>query len=80
MRIIKCPRCGNTKDFYEQTFIIQYNYLHQREDGRIDKVGIEQNNNPSHNSKIYCSSCREEIDEDYHLFLDRYTETLFDTV
>lgn len=80
MQIIKCPRCGNTKDFYERMHIVQYNYFHQGEDGRIDKVGVEQVNSSSHSSRIYCSSCRKEIDEDYHLFLDRYTGTLFDVV
>jgi hypothetical protein len=80
MKIIKCPGCGNSKDFYERMLIIQHNYFHQGEDGHINKVSIEQNNSPSHNSRIYCSICDQEIDEDYDLFLDRYTETLFDTV
>ncbi len=80
MQIIECPKCGNSKDFYERMLIVQHNYFHQVEDGRIGKISIEQNNSPSHNSRIYCSICDQEIDEDYHLFLDRYTETLFDTV
>lgn len=80
MQIIKCSRCGNTNEFYERTRIVQHNYFHQEEDGRINKVSIEQINSPSHNSRIYCSSCNKEIDEDYHLFLDRYTETLFNKV
>jgi hypothetical protein len=80
MQIIKCPKCGNTKVFYERMLVVQYNYFHQGEDGGIRKVGIEQNNSPNHNSQIYCSICDQEIDEDYPSFLDRYTETLFDTV
>jgi len=77
MQIIKCPKCGNTDDFYEQMLIVQYNYFHQGKDGRIDKVDTKQADSPSHNSRIYCSACGKEIDENCHLFLDRYTETLF---
>ena len=78
MQIIICPICGNTENFYEKMFIIQYKYFHQREDGQIEKVDIQQNNMPDHDSRIYCSNCGQEIDEDYGLFLDRYSETIFD--
>ncbi len=80
MQIIKCSKCGNTEDFREQMFIVQYNYFCQGKDGRVDKVDTKQINCPTHDSRIYCSVCSQEIDEDYHLFLDRYTETLFNTI
>jgi hypothetical protein len=76
MQIIKCLSCGNTKEFYELAHIVQYNYFHQKEDGRVDKVKMEQSADVDYDSRIFCSICGEEID-DYHLFLDRYTETLF---
>ena len=77
MRIIRCSKCGNTKDFYEEMSVIQRNLFHQGKDGRINKVSTEQDESPIDDSHIYCSVCDEEISEDYHLFLDRYTETLF---
>jgi len=80
MQLIKCPQCGNTENFYEQALIIQCNYFRQAEDGRVEKINTEQVNCPAHNSQIYCSICGQEIDEDYHLFLDRYTETLFSAI
>jgi hypothetical protein len=80
MRLVKCSKCGNSKDFYERMLVVQHNYFHQGEDGRIDKVDTEQNCSPCEDSRIYCSVCNNEIDEDYQLFLDRYTETLFNKV
>ena len=80
MKIIKCSRCGNAKDFYETLFVIQHKYFHQQEDGRIYQVNTEQRNMPNHNSRIYCSDCDQEIEEDYDLFLDRYSETIFEKI
>ena len=80
MQIIRCPKCGNAEDFHEQVFIIQYNYFRQGKDGCIDKINTKQINCPTHDSRVYCSICGQEIDADYHLFLDRYTETLFNVI
>jgi 5-methylcytosine-specific restriction endonuclease McrA len=77
MKIVKCLNCGNTKEFHELVHIVQYNYFHQEKDGRIEKVSVEQSNDPENNSTICCSVCNEEIDDDYNLFLDRYTESIF---
>ena len=77
IQMIKCRRCGNKNDFYEKMLIVQCNYFQQGENGCIDKVYVEQTNSPCYNSRLYCSNCDQEIDEDYHLFLDRYGDKLF---
>jgi len=76
MQVIKCTQCGNTKNFYERMSVIQENYFRQTGNGNIRKVGKKQINNSNGGSRIYCLVCNEEIEE-YNLFLDRYTETLF---
>jgi hypothetical protein len=78
MKLIKCPNCGNVKEFYEQATFVKRNDFVQNRDGRIEKVGEKQDSDSCGDSQIYCSACGYEIDEDYHLLLDRYTEALFE--
>jgi transcription elongation factor Elf1 len=78
MELIKCPNCGNTKRFYESNLIVRINYFEQHPDGYLEKVHLKENN--VEDSCIFCEVCDHEISEGYHLFLDRYTESLFKAV
>ncbi len=77
MKLIKCPKCGSTEEFYEKATVLQTKYFHQDAQGRIEKVSTEETNSPNHNSRLYCSICDKKIEEDYDLFLDRYSDSLF---
>ena len=77
MKLIKCPKCGNTEEFYEKTPAIMTNYFRQNKDGTIEKTDTEQERDSDRNSQLYCSKCDERIEEDYDLFLDRYSDSLF---
>lgn len=78
MKLIKCLNCGNTKEFYEDNLLLRTNYFEQHSDGFIEKVHIKENN--TDDSHIFCQVCGQEVSDDYHLFLDRYTESLFEKV
>lgn len=77
MKILKCPVCGNTEEFYERVHATQTNYFHQDAEGNIKKIGIEQKRCSDSDTRLYCSHCGKELEEDYELFLDKYSDSLF---
>lgn len=79
MKLVKCLKCGNQEGFYEEAYVLQRNDFIQNRNGKIRKTGSETGRNCS-DSRIFCSTCNEEIEEDRDLFLDRYSDTIFSSV
>jgi hypothetical protein len=56
----------------------QVNYFEQEKNGHINKTGVKENDYNT-DSQVFCSVCNQKIDGEYHLFLDRYADSLFAT-
>ncbi|MFH1231358.1 MAG: hypothetical protein V1709_07680 [Planctomycetota bacterium] len=79
MNLIKCMKCGNTNNFYEISVVKQVNYFEQEKNGYINKIGVKENDYDM-DSRIFCNICNQEISEDYHLLLDRYSDSPLKTL
>ncbi|MCD6264428.1 MAG: hypothetical protein J7K02_00430 [Deltaproteobacteria bacterium] len=77
MKIAICPNCGNTKRFREWVLIHRTNFFVQDANGRIIKESCEEKQDQEHDSRVFCNVCDKEIEDEYHQFLDNYSESLF---
>jgi DNA-directed RNA polymerase subunit M/transcription elongation factor TFIIS len=74
MKTIKCPKCGNTSEFYEVSEIVRTKHFIQQKDGKITLSHYKDNLSNERDSRIFCSRCGNEIISDYHKFLDNIVD------
>lgn len=77
MKPIKCPKCGNKKNFREWVLIHRNNYFVQRAKGNFIKEHVSDIQDSEFDSKLFCDVCDFEMEEEYSQFLDNYSETPF---
>lgn len=76
MKKVTCSRCGNTEKFMEWVLIHRYNYFVQQKDNKVKKYAVKEKQDNEYDSVITCEICNAKLSgEDYHQFLDNYTET-----
>lgn len=79
MKPIRCRKCGNTADYFEEVYVLQRNFFTQNANGNVSKTGSETDS-ACGDSRIFCAICNKEVDQERELFLDRYSDTLFSSI